>query len=149
MERINDFIGMVKVKTWWTLRNVTAALTKQIQIELSTTNRLSRFVVKNSVVKHYILHTAAKKAFDNQREEAKREKEVAKRHREEEKERMKAQIDDLKGQGKRREARKLHARMLGLDSSDEELDSDIDPDGCEEFDSASDSSLVPPWMIDD
>lgn len=95
------------------------------------------------------LHTAAKEAFDKQREEAKREKEIAKRQREEERERMKAQIDDLKGQGKRREARKLRARMLGLDSSDEELDSDVDSEGCEEFDSASDSSLVPPWMIQD
>ena len=63
----------------------------------------------------------------------------------EDKQSKRARIDSLKKEGKRREARLLRAELLGLDCPSEELDSDVDPDGCHEFDYASDSSLVPPF----
>jgi hypothetical protein len=53
------------------------------------------------------------------------------------------EIERLKGDDKRREARVLRARMLGLGYGSDELNSDNTD--CEEFDYASDSSLVLPW----
>ena len=94
------------------------------------------------------LCAASKNARDKQAE-AKTKANAAKRKaREEEKTAKRARINKLKNEGKTREARRLRAEMLGMDPEDSELNSDNDPDGCEEFDYASDSSLVPPWLME-
>eukprot|EP00562_Extubocellulus_spinifer_P006911 CAMPEP_0178515832 /NCGR_PEP_ID=MMETSP0696-20121128/24769_1 /TAXON_ID=265572 /ORGANISM="Extubocellulus spinifer, Strain CCMP396" /LENGTH=155 /DNA_ID=CAMNT_0020146025 /DNA_START=76 /DNA_END=539 /DNA_ORIENTATION=- len=89
------------------------------------------------------LHDATKKEYGNQQEAKKRARTAKKASREKEKASMRARIEELKKEGRKREARRLRAAMLGMDPDDPELNSDVDPDGCEEFDYASDSSLVP------
>mmetsp|Transcript_16848 Transcript_16848/g.33617 ORF Transcript_16848/g.33617 Transcript_16848/m.33617 type:complete len:215 (-) Transcript_16848:216-860(-) len=95
------------------------------------------------------LHDATKKEYGNQQEAKKRARTAKKASREKEKASMRARIEELKKEGRKREARRLRAAMLGMDPDDPELNSDVDPDGCEEFDYASDSSLVPPWAGSD
>ena len=92
------------------------------------------------------LHDIAKETYKRQEDAKKRSREEKKRKRSEDKTSQKARIKELTSEGKTREARQLRASMLGLDSNDDTLDSDVDSDGCEEFDCASDSSLVPPWL---
>jgi hypothetical protein len=95
------------------------------------------------------LHDETKKVYDEQMEAKKRAREEQKAKKETAKKAKKAQAQELKAKGNKREARKLRAEAIGFQYEDGELDSDQDPDGCEEFDGASDSSLVPPWAGDD
>mmetsp|Transcript_21008 Transcript_21008/g.44983 ORF Transcript_21008/g.44983 Transcript_21008/m.44983 type:complete len:202 (+) Transcript_21008:54-659(+) len=95
------------------------------------------------------LHKISKAAYDGQMKSKKRAREAQKAKRDAEKTSKRARIDELRSQGKRREARLLRAELLGMEVDEEDMNSDIDPDGCEEFDYASDSSLVPPWAADD
>jgi len=92
------------------------------------------------------LHDITKETYNRQKDAKKRAREEKKKKRSEDETSKKARIKELTSEGKTREARQLRASMLGLDSNDDALDSDVDPDGCEEFDYASDSSLVPPWL---
>lgn len=94
-------------------------------------------------------HAMTKKVYDEQMERKKRARETQKAERKKEKASKRSCIETLQAEGKQREARRLRAEMLGMDPDDDELDSDIDPDGCEEFDCASDSSIVPPWAMSD
>ena len=80
-------------------------------------------------------------------EHKKRAREAKQAERESENASKRLRIEKLQHEGKTREARHLRAEMLGMDlhGEEDEFNSDVDPDGCEEFDCASDSSLVPPW----
>ena len=93
------------------------------------------------------LYNSTKEAYDQQREAKTRKRQAKAKDREAAKKVKQEEIAKLQAQGKSREARKLRAQVLGLD--DDDLNSDEDPDGCAEFDYASDSSLVPPWIQDD
>mmetsp|Transcript_39728 Transcript_39728/g.95966 ORF Transcript_39728/g.95966 Transcript_39728/m.95966 type:complete len:194 (-) Transcript_39728:42-623(-) len=90
-----------------------------------------------------------KKSYEDQKERKATQKEQQKAEKKAEKAKQKADIKKLMSEGNRREARKLRADMLGMDIDSDELNSDMDSYGCEEFDCASDSSLVPPWAMDD
>ncbi len=87
------------------------------------------------------LKAVTEETYDDQKKRKKRERKEAR-------DAKKARIEKLKSEGKRREARLARAEMLGI-SDTEDLNSDVDPDGCEEFDCASDSSIVPPWYLSD
>ena len=92
-------------------------------------------------------HEVSNQAYQQQLAEKKVRKEArkaaAKQAREEEEKRI-AAIEDPKA--RRREARKARAERLGLELDESELHSDSD--SCHTLDYASDSSLVPPWMMD-
>lgn len=109
----------------------------------------------NTTVKHCTedecgeeLHKMTKKLHEKQMEGKKRAREAKKAAKKEEKASKRSCIEKLYSEGNRRDARRLRAEMLGMDPDDEFLNSDIDPDGCEEFDFLSDSSIVPPWAMD-
>ena len=91
------------------------------------------------------LHNATKKEYENQQEAKERARKARNASREKQKASKRARIGELQKEGKKSEARRIRAEMLGMDPNDPELNSDVDPEGCEEFDYASDSSLVPPW----
>ena len=79
-------------------------------------------------------------------------RENVKKEARERKQRNKAETNEkisaLHQAGLTREARYLRADSIGFQYEEGELDSDEHPDSCEEFDIASDSSLVPPWCLD-
>lgn len=72
----------------------------------------------------------------------------AKEDRRKTKEDVRQEIEELKANGKRREARYLRADLIGFPYEQGELDSDEHSSVRLEFDCASDSSLVPPWEMD-
>lgn len=88
-------------------------------------------------------HDASKAIYKLQIETKKLDREHRKKRRLECKE---ACIKEIEKEDNHREARRLRADMLGLDTLSDSIDSDIDPDLCAEFDNASDSSIVPLWL---
>lgn len=90
----------------------------------------------------------AVQAYKEQERQRQEEERARTERRGVEREQQQSRIDELLAAGKQREARHLRAEMLGIECAEGELDSDVDSDGCAEFDYASDSSLVPPWLMD-
>ena len=89
--------------------------------------------------------------LEEEQKQEQRQKEVkiqAKEARRKTKEDVRQEIEELKANGKRREARYLRADLIGFPYEQGELDSDEHSSVRLEFDCASDSSLVPPWEMD-
>jgi hypothetical protein len=87
------------------------------------------------------IKASVKATAKEQLKERKRQIAKAKAEQLEERKRKKARIEELKAEGKTREARHLRADMLGYDDFDG-LNSDESSNSCDEFDCASDSSLI-------
>jgi len=58
-------------------------------------------------------------------------------------------VQELQVHGKCRAAGKLFAELRGVQCDENELNLDVESEGCHEFDYASDSSLVLHWTCDE
>ena len=94
------------------------------------------------------IKAATKEESEKQQNDKKRKHEEELNERQNARQRTQEREKELKAQGNTRDARRLRAERLGLGEC-MGMNSDEDPDDCEEFDYASDSSLVPPWELDD
>lgn len=93
--------------------------------------------------RHQISNQAYQQQIAEKKARKEARKEAAKQARQEEEKRIAAIEDPTQ---RRREARKARAERLGLEMDESDLNSD--ESSCDSFDCASDSSLVPPWMMD-
>ena len=93
------------------------------------------------------MKAATKEESEKQLNDKKRKHQEELNERQNARQRIQDREEELKAGGNTREARRLRAERLGLGDC-MGLNSDEDSDDCQEFDCASDSSLVPPWELD-